>query len=53
MTDEELAVIIESLTTRIENCLSTLVSAVCHLRIVVVSNGVQGCATRWIDVEPC
>jgi hypothetical protein len=30
MTDEELAVIIESLTTRIENCLSTLVSAVCR-----------------------
>lgn len=26
MTDEELGIIIESLTTRIENCLSTLVS---------------------------
>jgi adenylate cyclase len=26
MTDEELAVIIESLTTRVENCMSTLVS---------------------------
>jgi hypothetical protein len=47
MTDEELAVIIESLTTRIENCLSTLVSAVRQCRSVEVSK------CRSVEVSKC